>query len=300
MLRGRYWVMMTLLALVCTAAAGWDSAGAAGYNEVLLPVSRSVSGMAGTPAEPTQPPIAAKASALQLEKQAEALYGYVTEGNINKTRETIDAISRLFVASSFEGLTSVEGVNALSGAILDMKAAASAVKLQPERWETAAARLRLAANSLTHPGQPMWLQYYKLIREDLNDMERSAAGSDQAGWRTAVSRLQERYDTIRPAVIIARKPEEVNRFDAWLSYASGLASAARPPGREELMDAVSNGREAARVMFGKEKDEPTLSLPLGPREYGPAGWLGAGFILAALAYTGYRKYRGEKSRWNPY
>lgn len=115
MLRRRYWVFMTLLALVCTAAAGWDAASAAGYNEVLLPVGRTVSGMAETPAQKTQPPVAAKAGALKLEQQTEALYGYVAEGNINKARETIDAISRLFVASSFEGLTSVEGVNALSG-----------------------------------------------------------------------------------------------------------------------------------------------------------------------------------------
>ncbi|BCG59896.1 sporulation protein YpjB [Paenibacillus sp. URB8-2] len=300
MLRRRYWVFMTLLALVCTAAAGWDAASAAGYNEVLLPVGRTVSGMAETPAQKTQPPVAAKAGALKLEQQTEALYGYVAEGNINKARETIDAISRLFVASSFEGLTSVEGVNALSGAILDMKAAAAGVNVQQQRWETAAARLRLAANSLAHPRQPMWLQYYKLILEDLNDMEHSAVGNDLTGWKTAVSHIQERYDTIRPAIIIARKPEEVNRFDAWLSYASGLAAASRPPRREELMNAVSNGREAARVMFGKEKDEPTLSLPLAPREYGPAGWLGAGFILAALAYTGYRKYRGDRSRWQPF
>ncbi|MDT3426792.1 sporulation protein YpjB [Paenibacillus forsythiae] len=296
MLRGRNWIILTLVVLACTA--GWKAPGASGYSGA--PVGGADSGQALSPAGSTQSPVAARADALELERQAEALYGYVTEGNINKARETTDAISRQFVQSSFEGLTSVEGVNALSGAIIDMKAAVAGVNLQPERWETAAARLRLAANSLAHPRQPMWLQYYKLIREDLDDMEQSAAGSDLTGWKAAVSRIQERYDTIRPAVIIARKPEEVNRFDAWLSYAGGLASGSRPPGREELRDAVSQGREAARVMFGKEKDEPALSLPLAPRQYGLAGWLGAGFILAALAYTAYRKYRGESSRWQPF
>ncbi|AIQ13486.1 sporulation protein YpjB [Paenibacillus durus] len=293
MLRGRNWIFITLVVLVCTA--GWDASSVSGYSE--LAASQSDSSRAQSPAERTQPPVTAEANALKLEQQAETLYGLVTEGNINKARETMDAISRLFVQSSFDGLTSVEGINALSGAIIDMKAAVAGVSVQQERWETSAARLRLAANSLAHPRQPMWLQYYKLIREDLNDMEQSAAKSDMTGWRTAVARIQERYDTIRPAVIIARKPEEVNRFDAWLSYAAGLMSGSRPPEREELMNAVSHGREAARVMFGKERDEPALSLPLAPREYGLAGWLGAGFILAALAYTAYRKYRGERSRW---
>ncbi|QWU14613.1 sporulation protein YpjB [Paenibacillus sophorae] len=293
MRHGRNWIFITLVVLVWTA--GWDASSVSGYSEAA--VGRADSGQAQSPEVRMQSPVTAEANALKLEQQAETLYGYVTEGNINKARETTDAISRLFVLSSFDGLTSVEGVNALSGAIIDMKAAVAGVSVQQERWETAAARLRLAANSLAHPRQPMWLQYYKLIREDLNDMEQSAAGSDLTGWKTAVSHIEERYDTIRPAIIIARKPEEVNRFDAWLSYAAGLVSGSRPPGREELMNAVSQGREAARVMFGKERDEPALSLPLAPREYGLAGWLGAGFILAALAYTAYRKYRGERSRW---
>ncbi|AKG35391.1 sporulation protein YpjB [Paenibacillus durus] len=293
MLRGRNWIIITLVALVCTA--GWDTSSVSGYSG--FAIGQADSSRAQSPAERAQPPVTAEANALKLEQQAETLYGFVTEGNINKARVTMDAISRLFVQSSFDGLTSVEGVNALSGAIIDMKAVVAEVSMQQERWEASAARLRLAANSLAHPRQPMWLQYYKLIREDLNDMEQSAAKSDMTGWRTAVARIQERYDTIRPAVIIARKPEEVNRFDAWLSYAAGLVSGSRPPEREELMNAVSHGREAARVMFGKEKDEPALSLPLAPREYGLAGWLGAGFILAALFYTAYRKYRGEKSRW---
>ncbi|MDQ0192962.1 sporulation protein YpjB [Paenibacillus wynnii] len=239
----------------------------------------------------------AKSRALQLEQAAETLYGHVLEGDVTKVRQETEDISRLFVSSSFEGLTSVEGINALSGVIIDLKAAVAGVEVSPERWESAAAKLRLAANSLNHPRQPIWTQYYKLIREDLNNMEKSSTLNDVTAWKAALQRLQSRYDTIRPAVIISRPAEEVNAFDSWLSYAAGAISSSQPLDRARLLEIVSYGQEAVRVLFGKEKDEPALSLPMAPEEYGIWAMLAACFIIGALVYTGYRKYRADKQGW---
>lgn len=235
--------------------------------------------------------------AQQLEQSAEALYGYVLEGNVAKVRQESAEISRIFVSSSFEGLTSVEGINALSAVIIDLKAAVAAVQISPQRWESAAAKLRLAANSLNHTRQPMWLQYYKPIREDLNEMEQSASANDLAGWKAALERLQSRYDNIRPAVVISRQPEVVNAFDSWLSYAAGVPTSSQKIERARLIEIVSYGQEAVRVMFDKEKDEPALSLPMASQNYGIWGLLAAGFIIAALVYAGYRKYRGTNQGW---
>ena len=240
--------------------------------------------------------IGGNSGAQRLEQAAEALYGYVLAGDLAKIRQESDKISQIVVSSSFEGMTSVEGIHALSAVIMDLKAEVASVQFSQERSEAAAAKLRLAANSLNHPRQPMWQQYYKLVREDLGKMEQSAAAGDQEGWRAALERLQSRYDNIRPAVIISSKPEVVSAFDTWLSYAAGVPAAAQPD-RTRLLEIVSYGQEAARVMFGKEKDEPALSLPLSPQSYGIWGLLAAGFIISALVYTGFRKYRGENSEW---
>ncbi|MBY9081672.1 hypothetical protein KIH86_04760 [Paenibacillus sp. HN-1] len=241
----------------------------------------------------------AEEPAQRLEDMTEALYRYASEGDVNKARATAEAISALFASSSFGDRTSVEGINALSGTIIDMKTAMNAVNMQPDRWISAAARLRLAVNSLNHARQPMWMQYYKLMLEDMKEMERGAAAGDSSGWTTALKSLRVRYDLIRPAVLVDRRDVEANRFDAWLSFAEGLGAGKPAPGREERVGAISHGREAVRALFGKEKDEPTLSTPLAPKNYGMAGWLAGGFILAALAYTGFRKYKGERDRWNP-
>jgi sporulation protein YpjB len=208
-----------------------------------------------------------RSGAQRLEQAAEALYGYVLEGDVVKARAEAEEISQIFISSSFEGLTSVEGVNALSAVIMDLKSAMAAVEASPQRWEAAAARLRLAANSLNHPRQPMWLQYYKLVREDLNDMEQSAAAGDLKSWKAALARLQSRYDNIRPAVIISRPPEAVNTFDSWLSFAQGSTTSAQPVERARLLEIVSYGQDAAA------------------------------FIITALAYAAYRKYRGQNGEW---
>lgn len=238
-----------------------------------------------------------RSGAQRLDQAAEALYGYVLEGDVIKARQESELISQIFISSSFEGLTSVEGIHALSAVIMDMKSALAAIEASPAKWEAAAARLRLAANSLNHPRQPMWMQYYKLVREDLNDMEQSAAVNDLKSWKAALARLQSRYDNIRPAVIISRTPEAVNAFDSWISYAGGIATSAQPVERARMLEIVSYGQEAARVMFGKERDEPALTVPLAPQQYGVWGLLAGAFILAVLAYAAYRKYRGQNGDW---
>lgn len=298
MLRGRYYVVVVLVfcwllssmdVVKASAALGDAGEGSGKASKQSADVS-SGNGLAV---------MSGKTGAQQLEQAAEALYGYVLEGDVMKVRQETEAISKIFVSSSFEGMTSVEGINALSGVIMDLKATVAGAKINPQQWEAAAAKLRLAANSLNHPRQPIWLQYYKLIREDLNAMEQSAVANDLAGWKTALERLQGRYDNIRPAVIVSHQPEVVNAFDSWLSYAVSIPSSSQKVERARLLEIVSYGQDAVRVMFGKEKDEPALSLPLASQEFGIWGGLAASFIIAALAYVAYRKYRGQNQNWKP-
>lgn len=298
MLRGRYYVvgvlvfcwLLTSMSVVNASAAQGDAGEGSGNVSKQSAVVSSGNGLVV---------MSGKTGAQQLEQAAEALYGYVLEGDVMKVRQETEEISRILVSSSFEGMTSVEGINALSGVIMDLKAAVASAKGSQQQLEATATRLRLAANSLNQPGQPIWLQYYKLIREDLNAMEQSGATNDLTGWKTAVERLQGRYENIRPAVIVSRQPEVVNAFDAWLSYAAGIPSSSQKIERARLLEIVSYGQDAVRVMFGKEKDEPALSIPLASQEFGIWGGLAASFIIAVLAYAGYRKYRGENQNYKP-
>lgn len=244
-----------------------------------------------TPAnEQSETSPAASIQAKALNKEVEQLYRHVEEGNVQAVLEDIRRVSGLFEASSFQGLTGVEGIHVLAESILEMKEATARATQEPQHWMVSAGKLRMATDSLIHVKDALWLQYYKVIREDLRVMGEYAAQQDQAGMRRAYASLSEHYELIRPSVVIQRKPEDVNMVDSWISYAGGLVSSGDTA---QVQKVVSHGEEMINTLFGKKKDEPALA-PLGEVKE-PWTWqlvIGA-FILAALTFAGYRKYRGQ-------
>lgn len=233
---------------------------------------------------------AASIQAKALNKEVEQLYRHVEEGNVQAVLEDIRRVSGLFEASSFQGLTGVEGIHALAESILEMKEATARATQEPQHWMVSAGKLRMAADSLIHARDALWLQYYKVIREDLRVMGQYAQQQDQAGMRRAYDSLSEHYELIRPSVVIQRKPEDVNMMESWISYAGGLVASGDTTQVEKV---VPQGEEMMNMLFGKKKDEPALA-PLGEVKE-PWTWqlVIAAFILAALTFAGYRKYRGQ-------
>ena len=233
---------------------------------------------------------AASIQAKALNKEVEQLYRHVEEGNVQAVLEDVRRVSGMFEASSFQGLTGVEGIHALAESILEMKEATARATQEPQHWMVSAGKLRMATDSLIHTRDALWLQYYKVIREDLRVMGEYAVQQDQAGMRRAYDSLSEHYELIRPSVVIQRKPEEVNMMESWISYAGGLVSSGDTA---QVQKVAPQGEEMINTLFGKKKDEPALA-PLGEVKE-PWTWqlvIGA-FILAALTFAGYRKYRGQ-------
>lgn len=244
--------------------------------------------------EKPSPAATLQANALNLE--VEKLYQLVEEGNLIATNESLRRVQSLFEASSFKGLTSVEGIQVLAESIVEMKETTASAKLEPKQWMMSAGKLRLAVDSLNHPKDGIWLQYYKVIREDLQMMEQSAAKQDRDGIKKAYTTLEDHYELIRPALVIQRKPEEVSMIESWLSYAGGVVSTSNP---SQVREMIPQGEAIVNILFGKKKDEPALAA-LGEVE-GP--WFGrlffAAFILSVLTFVAYRKYKGQKNGYYP-
>ncbi|BFH61819.1 sporulation protein YpjB [Paenibacillus azoreducens] len=236
--------------------------------------------------------------AQNLSQTVERMYQHVLEGNINLVNRDLAEVNSIFENSSLQKLTSVEGIHALSESIIEMKAAVARVKIDKEQWFTASAKLRMAADALNNPKQPMWLQYYKLIREELSKMK---SGVDKGGFlavKEAYERLQNHYEVIRPAVVIQRKQADVTMADSWLSYAGGLVNAVQP-NPADLHSMIDQGEEMFNGLFGKKKDYPALA----PLEQTDNSWPwlvgGGAFIFVILVYTAYRKYKGEQNSMKP-
>ncbi|GIP02332.1 hypothetical protein J28TS4_07390 [Paenibacillus lautus] len=267
-------LLLCLSALLLLVTAGWGN-----------PIWASPAANGQSESSP-----AASIQAKALNKEVEQLYRHVEEGNVQAVLEDIRRVSGLFEASSFQGLTGVEGIHALAESILEMKEATARARQEPQHWMVSAGKLRMAADSLIHARDALWHQYYKVIREDLRVMGQYAQQHDQAGMRRAYDSLSEHYELIRPSVVIQRKPEDVNMMESWISYAGGLVASGDAAQVEKV---VPQGEEMMNMLFGKKKDEPALA-PLGEVKE-PWTWqlVIAAFILTALTFAGYRKYRGQ-------
>lgn len=234
---------------------------------------------------------------LAIDQAAAALYKYAKEGNITEVRGRLAEIVQLFGNGSGQEGMSVEGIHAFSGAILDVQEAINAVSMSPEVVIQAAASLRLAADVIAHPKEPLWQQYYKILYEDLKAVEDQFSKGSAAGFAASVQRLEHHYNTIRPAAMISMPPSSVNRTDSWLSFVKGAVGNATDPAA--VKSTLTAGRETLNVLFGREKDAAAFAPFMLAADDETMGWLIGCVILLSLVYVGFRKYWGEQHFFPP-
>lgn len=225
-----------------------------------------------------------------LDHAAAVLYRDVMDGNIEKARADVAEVSRWFSMGQVQTALSVEAIHALSGSILEVQQATQSVQASPDEWVKAAASLRLATDALAHRNQPLWQQYYKILKEDVSGLNSQFAKGNMKGFAAGAAVLEDHYETIRTAALIHGKSTEVVRTDSWISYIKGL-------GQQQNVDAsairgaLEQGNLTFNALFGREKDATALA-PFIPQESEHRAELAIGImVLLALTYAGYRKYR---------
>lgn len=230
----------------------------------------------------------------QLETASEQLYEHMQQGNAPEALADMEVLIAALEGVSFKGLTSVEGIHALAETIMDTKETLVKAEVQPEAWALSSARLRLAVNSLLHPDKALWQQYYKVMADDLRQMNQARAGGKPAEVRQAFQALQDHYEMVRPAAVIRRPASDIDRFDSWLSYAGRLSND-QTWDEAALKGAIAQGEGALKGLFGRRGDEPVF-LPITGFD-SPWYWsvLIGLWIVLALTYTGIRKYRASQT-----
>ncbi|MET1170378.1 sporulation protein YpjB [Paenibacillus amylolyticus] len=239
-------------------------------------------------------------SIAQLNEEAAILYRQALENNIEEVRGSILRISKSLEHISFEGQTTVEGIHALSETIVEVKQAVVKVKNDDASLQQSSAKLRLAADSLANPTKPLWLQYYKIVKNDLDALSAATnQGQTAAVLANRYTVLEEHYETIRPAALIRREPYEIAQMDAWLSHTKGLTNA-KQPDLAQLKSMVGHGEELVNQLFGREKDESAFVPFVQGPDRRAAGLLISSVIVATLSYAGYRKYRAQQQGIFPF
>ncbi|GGH24251.1 sporulation protein YpjB [Paenibacillus segetis] len=244
----------------------------------------------------------------RLETAAERLYNNMQQGNAPGALEAMEILIDALEGLSFKGLTSVEGIHALAESIMDTRETLARVEVSQDEWTGTSARLRLAVNSLNHREGALWLQYYKVMADNLQSMEKARTGGEPTILRGAFQEFKDRYEVIRSAAIIARDPAEITKFESWLSYVERLSND-KTLDMGALEHALDLGEGMLKELFGRRADEPVF-LPITGYD-NPWYWstLIGGWIVLTLSYAGFRKYRAnqnvssvkrEEDRYNHY
>ncbi len=235
---------------------------------------------------------ASKPSAEQVQKTellgrtAEELYQKAKQADVPGSLMALQQLSDQIPKIRFEGLTSIEGMNALTRAVTDAKRVFNAASFKSEEGWIAAAKIRLAADALSHPHTPLWLQYDKLLSDDVNLLEKAAADKNRAEVRRGAALLEQHIGIIRPSLLISRSPADVEKLDSLVTFIKLQAQGEGEPYRN-VLNAVPPLRGLLDTLFLKR--ETTAYLPY-PEQQNPILWivtLGS-VILASLGFAGWR------------
>jgi len=242
--------------------------------------------------KPKQESIEPKPSTEQLERvdllnqTADEMYKKVMQGDITGGRTVIQQVSDLVTTIRYEGLTTLEGLNALTEAVAQGKRLLNSTRYSSDEGVVAAAQIRLAADALSHPEQPMWLQYYKLLKEDLNGIEQAAKSEKLADFKKDVGSFERHISIIHPSLLISRDPTDVEKLDSLVTFVAGQFKTEQSP-YQPIVNLLPAIHQIIDKLFLKK--DTTAFLPVVD-DKNPILWtfVMASVIMAALGFAGWR------------
>lgn len=229
----------------------------------------------------------------QMNEAAEAAYQSMQTGDAEETRARLAQLSVLSTKLPYEGITTVEGIEAVTGAIADAMHALNGAKPDAVDASIRVAGARLAVDALLHREQPMWLEFHKPLVSDLEAMETAATnGSDPEASR-ALGMWRGHVSIVRPAIVVSRDSGTAVQLDSITAF---LEEGVRTANWTGIRQALPGLEQALGSVFDDE-DRETVSplLPTAEPPH-PILWsigLGA-FIVSVLGYVAWRRYEAEQ------
>ncbi|WP_438432370.1 sporulation protein YpjB [Gorillibacterium sp. sgz500922] len=228
-----------------------------------------------------------------LDRLAEETEQLTKQGKTAEARIRLNTLGEKMVATSFTGVSGVEGIRSLSDAILTAQRAYNQARFSEAEALAAIGRVRLITDAMLRPEHPVWHQAYKLLKDDAELLEKNASQGDLAAVKTVFRDWSDRYQGIRPAVLVRTPAEKVEKLDSLTVFLAGRI-AARETGATAFLEAVKQLDQGIDELFGRREDR-TAYLPLAATER-PLLWtFGIGTLLTAvLSFVAWRMYHTDK------
>lgn len=228
-----------------------------------------------------------------LDQTARELYDKATAGDYVSARSALNQMSDQMIRIEFHGITSVEGVRSLSESIVLAKRKINATGINPDEVVSSAAAVRLVTDALMHRKEPVWHQYYKVMKNDLNETDLAIQATNAKDASAGFKPFVERYRLIRPALFIHRNPSEIEKLDSLTAHI-GNELAKKDVAFGSLAFPIKNLGDSLDVLFDRKEDN-TAYLPLNYPDH-PIWWtiLMGSLIISVLTYVAWRMYATDK------
>lgn len=251
-------------------------------------VSTSTNGQAAKPVDPEQ-----IKRVEFLNQIADELYKQTMDGQVLEARNKLMQMSDQIPKIQFEGITSVEGLNALTETITQAKRVYNAASYSPEEAQMAVAKIRLATDALTHKNQPMWLQYHKVLQNDKTALLDAVNAGNQKEAIASFSNLSQHIAIIHPSLLISREPAAVERLDSLLTFLRKNVNS-QPMATRQLISGLDQLGQIVDELFMKNKEAIAFVPIADPRH--PIIWsAGIGLIIVSvLTFVGWRMYKSGR------
>ncbi|HZG55103.1 sporulation protein YpjB [Paenibacillus sp.] len=228
-----------------------------------------------------------------MNEAAEGAYQSVQRGDLEEARSRLAQLSVLSTKLSYDGLTTVEGIEAVSGAIADAMHALNASAPDGRAISLKVAGARLAVDALSHRDQPMWLGMRDAMTGDLDRLRAAVASKDDPSASAALAAWRAHAELVQPAIVVSRDAASAVKLDSMTAF---LAEGLRTADWGGLASALPNLRSALEELFaGEDRETVSPLLPTAEPPH-PILWsigLGA-FIVSVLSYVAWRKYAAEQ------
>lgn len=227
----------------------------------------------------------------QLNALSVVSYEHVSRGEFSQGLIQLKKMKSVMTSIDYSNITTVEGVAALSQSVIDAEKSLSAAKLEEAKALASVGRVRLATDALIHRKQPMWLDYYSVLKSDLKQLDTAIQYRRNDLILKQFAVLESHFRMIDPAVRISRAPEEVEKINSILTFV-GKQVQLNSGSYTNLQSGVRQLSYGLEELFRKERST------LGPSPGTPAPisiTVGiASIVITVLSFVAFKKFRAAK------
>lgn len=224
----------------------------------------------------------------RFNQMGDEVYNKTLKGQFPEAREEIILMSQLVPQMRLNEVTTTSGIKAISDTLVQAITVFNAVQLDTEQALFQSARIRLMADALSHPKTPLWLQFNKVIQEDINVMNQAAKQKKYEDLKQTFNQIKIHYLTIQPALQVSLQTVELNKvINAIHNVQIELQSSPTSP--PNLSHSIKTLQEAMEDLF-QLKSETTAYLPFMESNKPMLQWLIilASIIIIVLGFVAWR------------